>query len=635
VTARSGAALAAGAGLLLAASLLFGGGSGDGAVAWIGGAALVAAAVACGAALWGRLAVPGLGPEGLAFAGLAAGLVIWTGVTILWSIEPDRSWDYFNRGLSYLMFAVLGAFVGSLVAPRLVGWLVGGLVALTCLWALAGKAVPALYDDYGRLARLRSPVGYWNALALVATFGIPIALWAATRPSRDSPSEGTVPRRGLSLIRAGAVVALYVLLLALLLTYSRGGVLAALVALAVWFALTRDRFASVLAFVVAGLPAAIVFGVALLLPGITKDGQPHSVRVHDGVLFALVFLIGAGAAFAAAYLVSYRPGLERERLLLRLAAGAAIACVLAGVVVVSASGNPFGGKKQVGQGPSRLAESSLNNRWGWWKEAWHGWVDEPLGGTGAGSFEFVHRKLRDTNVDVREPHDLPLQFASETGLVGLLLWGGAMAAALVGAWRALGRLEGDDREAAVALGIAVPAFLVHGLLDYDWDFVALCGPLFFVIGFLLATGRRPIRVGREYAWVAVLALVAWAGLYSIAAPRVAAARVDKAYSQIESGSDSASSTAKSAHSLNPLSIAPLEAWASAEEAAGRLAKARRLYVQAVDLQPLNWATWYELARFDREVLGDKRAARREFRRAHELDPHGCPPLRALGRPCTG
>ena len=111
-----------------------------------------------------------------------------------------------------------------------------------------------------------------------------------------------------------------------------------------------------------------------------------------------------------------------------------------------------------------------------------------------------------------ETHDLPLQFASETGLVGLALWVGAMGAALLGAWRALGRLDGDEREAALALGLAVPAFSVHGLLDYDWDFVALAGPLLFVIGFLLAAGREPVHVGRHYAWVAVVVLVAWAGL---------------------------------------------------------------------------------------------------------------------------
>ena len=238
-------------------------------------------------------------------------------------------------------------------------------------------------------------------------------------------------------------------------------------------------------------------------------------------------------------------------------------------------------------------------------------------------------------MDVLETHDLPLQFASETGLVGLALWVGAMGAALLGAWRALGRLEGDEREAALALGLAVPAFLVHGLLDYDWDFVALAGPLLFVIGFLLAAGREPVRVGRHYAWVAVVVLVAWAGLYSIAAPRLAAARVDDAYSRIERGDlEQAASSARSAHSLNPLAIAPLQAWASAEEDAGNLARARELYAQAVDLQPLNWASWYELGLYDRQVLGHTAAARRELRRALQLDPHNCQLLKALGLPCS-
>jgi O-Antigen ligase len=452
---------------------------------------------------------------------------------------------------------------------------------------------------------------------------VPIALWAASS------------RRHSRVVRAGAVVGLYALAIALVLTYSRGGLLTALVALACWFALTRERFESLAALVAAGVPAAVVSVIALLLPGIAQDGQPHSVRVHDGAVFALVFLLGAAGAFAAAYFLHYRPGPERERLLLRVAAGVAIACVAAGIVAVSARGNPLGGTTAVGSGPSRLGESSLNNRWGWWKEAWHGFAGEPLGGTGAGSFEVVHRKFRDSSVDVRETHDLPLQFASETGIVGLALWAGAMAAGLLGAWRALARLDGDEREAALALGIALPAFLVHGLLDYDWDFVALAGPVLFVTGFLLATGREPVRVGRHYVWVVAVALVAWAALYSIAAPRVAAARVDDAYSEIERGSlEKAVSEAKSAHSLNPLSIGPLEAWASAEEGGGNLARARELYAQAVDLQPLNWTSWYELGLYDREVLGHDAVARRELMRARQLDPHNCQVLKALGLPCT-
>ncbi len=620
---RTGAlALLATAGVLLAASLLFGGGSSVGPVAWIGAFALLAAVAACGAVLWGLLPAPAVGREGLAFALLAGGFVAWNGATILWSAAPDRSWEYFNRGLVYFAFAVLGASVGSAVAPRIVVWLMGGLIGATCLWALLEKAVPALYGDYGRLARLRSPVGYWNALALVVVFGLPTALWAATRA------------RHSRVVKAGAVVVLYALLVALVLTYSRGGILAALVVLGLWFWLTRDRFDSLAAFVTAAVPAAPVIAVALALPGIAQDGQPRSVRAQDGAVFALVFVLGAGLAFAASFFARERPGLERQRLLLRVAAGVSVALLVGAAGVIASRGNPLKSDEVV-QSPSRLGEGSLNNRWDWWKEAWEAFEGQPVAGTGAGSFELVHRKLRNSNVSVREVHSLPLQFASETGLVGLLLAAGAAGAALLGAWRALGRHAGDEQAAVLALGVALPTFLVHGAFDYDWEFVALCGPLFFVTGFLLATGREARRV-RHRVWALALVLVAWAGLYSIAAPRVAAGRVDDAYAAIERGdAEEAVEDADYAHSLDPLSIEPLQAWASAEEAQGSIARARELYVQAVELQPLNSIAWYELGRFDQEVVGDDAAATRELMRAIELDPYGCPARLALGQACEG
>ncbi|MEK6274656.1 MAG: O-antigen ligase family protein [Actinomycetota bacterium] len=620
---RTGAlALLATAGVLLAASLFFGGGSSIGPVSWIGAGAILAALVACGASLWGLLPAPVLGREGLACGFLAGGFVAWNAVTILWSAAPDRSWDYFNRGLVYLAFGVVGAFVGSAVAPRLVVWLLGALIGATCLWALAGKAVPALFDDYGRLARLRSPVGYWNALALVVVFGLPLVLWVATRP------------RCSRLVRAGAVVVLYSLLVALVLTFSRGGILAALVALGLWLWLTRERYDNVAALVTAAVPAAAVLAVSLALPGIAQGGQPRSGRVHDGVVFALVFLVGSGVVFAAAYFARERPSPERQRLLLRIAAGVTALFLAVGVGVIASRGNPLKAE-DVDQSPSRLSQGSLNNRWGWWGEAWQGFEGQPLGGTGAGSFELVHRKLRTSNVAVREVHNLPLQFLSETGFVGFLLAGGAALAALLGAWRALRWLEGDEQAAVAALAVVLPTFLVHGTIDYDWEFVALCGPVFFVTGFLLTTGREAVRVRRPL-WALVLVLVAWASLYSVAAPRVAEGRVDDAYAELEQGSvEKAIDSAKSAHSLNPLSIEPFEAWAAAEEGRGHLPRARELYVRAVELQPLNWVAWYELGRFDQEVIGDDTAAQKELERAIELDPHGCPARVALGQACPG
>ena len=133
---------------------------------------------------------------------LATAFVVWNGLTILWSVAPDRSWDYFNRGLVYLAFARRRAVRSASAprAPRLAAWLLGGLVARPC------RLGPGRQGDAGVCTATTggwrgcaSPVGYWNALALVAVFGLPLALWAATR-------------RHSRPVRAGAVVALYVLL---------------------------------------------------------------------------------------------------------------------------------------------------------------------------------------------------------------------------------------------------------------------------------------------------------------------------------------------------------------------------------------------------------------------------------------
>src|SRR5438128_8758731 len=81
---------------LTAAVFFFGDGPDSGSLPWIGGAAVLVAAVL--AATYGA-------PRGvLALLPLAA-LVAWCGASIAWSIEPDRSWAYAIRGDVYLAFA--------------------------------------------------------------------------------------------------------------------------------------------------------------------------------------------------------------------------------------------------------------------------------------------------------------------------------------------------------------------------------------------------------------------------------------------------------------------------------------------------------------------------------------------------
>jgi tetratricopeptide (TPR) repeat protein len=123
-------------------------------------------------------------------------------------------------------------------------------------------------------------------------------------------------------------------------------------------------------------------------------------------------------------------------------------------------------------------------------------------------------------------------------------------------------------------------------------------------------------------------LVTWAALYSLLAPRLAERKVDDAYAALGNPSQ-AVDDARDAHSLNPLSIDPLLAWAAAEEAQGRTERALELYVQAVELQPLNPDAWFELGRFELEALDDRQRARRDLSRALELDPYFAPAASVL------
>ncbi|HWH05631.1 MAG TPA: hypothetical protein VNT23_04255, partial [Gaiellaceae bacterium] len=154
----------------------------------VAAATLAAGGVVGAAALLGRLPLaPGAG----LLVGALVALAAWNGLSVAWSVAPDRSWDELNRGLAYAAFAVLGAVLGSLGprALRVAAAVLGAALALAILWALAGKAIPALFPDGGRAARLREPIGYWNALALAADALLVLGLWLAPPPGRRREPE--------------------------------------------------------------------------------------------------------------------------------------------------------------------------------------------------------------------------------------------------------------------------------------------------------------------------------------------------------------------------------------------------------------------------------------------------------------
>jgi hypothetical protein len=615
-------------GALLAVALFFGGGSRTDPLALIGAAAVGAAGVTVAVALAGRLPVPVLGRAAMAFLALLAGVVAWSALGTWWSIAPDLTWRYANRGLAYAAFCALGVFVASSVprAMRVVAAGLAVLVAAVVAWSLAGKVAPALYPDSFRFARLRDPLAYWNALALVAGMGMPLALWIAAS------------RVHANLVRAAGALLLFATSIALLLTYSRGGAAVGLVAVAVWLGLTERRLEGVVTLIVAGLPALAVSAWAFGRPGLSEDGQPYGVRFDDGIRFGVVLgVVGAsvfGAAFLAARYEERRPPTPElaHRIIRWAAIGAAGAGALALLVLFVAAdpvdwvgdqardfANPT--TQPVSQGPGRLQAIGSNNRWGWWQEAWDAFRDDPVGGTGAGAFRLVHLKLRDNSLSVTEPHNLPLQALAETGIVGFLLAAGAVLAAVLAVGGTVRRLVGEERAAGLTLAVVALLYPLHGLVDYDWDFVAVSAPFFFTLGVLLAGGAST-RIVRLPFLALAGGLVALAAMSSLLTPWLADRRVNSAYDALESNRTAAAiERADQARGLDPLSVEPLFAAALAKEREGRILDALHLYVRATEMQPENPETWYQLGSFELG-LHSFGWAELHLTRALELDPHG-------------
>ena len=168
------------------------------------GLALVAVAASVGWLFSGslRLRAPALVWVGVALLGAFA---VWCAITLAWSVAPDRTWGYVNRSVAYTLVVVL-AIAAASSAPRVIeriawGWLAVALA--TALYALAGKVMPGAeilgvgFNHTAVASRLRAPLEYWNALALVMVLAVPIALRLATDDTRRERTRHVRPHRAV------------------------------------------------------------------------------------------------------------------------------------------------------------------------------------------------------------------------------------------------------------------------------------------------------------------------------------------------------------------------------------------------------------------------------------------------------
>jgi hypothetical protein len=133
---------------------------------------------------------------------------------------------------------------------------------------------------------VQEPLGYWNALALLVAFGVPCALAII------------IDRRRADALRLAAAAAASTLLVTVGFTYSRGGVVALVAALAILVALSGAHLRCLAWLAVVVAPAVAVLLVGLNSHGLTATGVPLPTRESAGA--ELLVLLAAALALMLA-----------------------------------------------------------------------------------------------------------------------------------------------------------------------------------------------------------------------------------------------------------------------------------------------------------------------------------------------
>jgi hypothetical protein len=394
------------------------------------GAGLVVAATVLLAPARGR-------QQGLWSVGLLLAFTALTALSVVWSVQPDESFKDAGRMLAYSGLFAAVVVVAPAIPNRWPAVLGGVTLAavVVCGYALLTKIFPGQFDANDVYARLRAPFDYWNAIGLTAAMGVMGCMWLGSR------------RAGHALLSALAYPAMGLMLLTLLLAYSRGALVALALGVALWFCIVplRLRGACVLLAGVAGAAAVASWDfsqAALSTEGVALAARETAGRQLGALLLAmLVLLTLAGLA------IGFFTGRSAPPRRLRRDAGAALLAIaviaviaFAGALAVSHRGLPGSVShafhtltdthSRVPNTPGRLtAIASVRARY--WNEALQIFKAHPVLGAGAEGYRTARLRYRTAPIEVRHAHGFVVQTLADLGLVGLLL-----ALALLVVWMA-------------------------------------------------------------------------------------------------------------------------------------------------------------------------------------------------------
>jgi tetratricopeptide (TPR) repeat protein len=629
---------------------------------------LVSGALVAAAVLFTR---PGPLYGGLSLAAFTAFAAV-VALSITWSIAPELSYVEAGRMLAYL-----GAFAAAMAAARLAPQaapvvLKGILLAalLVVAYALASRVWPAALAEDELSNRLGQPFGYWNAVGITAAMAVPGGLWLGARRSGGLAGRALAyPALGLSLV-------------ALLLTQSRGALLAALAGAAIWFAVVPLRLRSLPVTLLPALGAAPVSAWALSKDPFSKSLQPLPAKESVAGEFGLLLLLMAALLLAAGFAVNL--GLARSAPSVRLRKRVGVTAVAAACLVplalftsVAFSERGLGGTiddrveeltdagdAAPGEGAGRFTAAS-STRGKYWSEAGKIFDDRPGLGTGSGTFGVARLRFRTDDAVSRHAHGYVPQTLADTGLLGLGASLALLAVWLAAALRTTGlyprvrrlglsarrRDWTSERVALVALTLVALVFGLQSIIDWTWfvpapavmglvaaGFVAGRGPA-ALAGAAMAKAepepaaepRRmlggrlpqptPWRIAAATGVLVCSVLFAWAMWQPEASDRAS----DRALALSDAGdAGGARAEAHDAASANPLTPKPLLVQGAVETKAGRLHVAETALERAVLSFPGDPQTWLRLASFQLGTRDDPAAALQTVRGVLYLDPRSKP-----------
>jgi hypothetical protein len=484
---------------------------------------LVSAVVISAGILWARRA-PFYGATTLVlFAALAA----LTALSVTWSVVPNLAYIESGRTLAYL--ATFAAAVAAVrMAPQaapvvLKGVLLAAIAAVA--YALASRIWPGTLAEDELSNRIGQPFQYWNAVGTTAALAIPAALWLGSRRT------GSVIGRSLAYPAVGACV------LAILLTQSRGALMAAGLGAIAWFAVVPLRLRSLTVLMAGAAGGGAVAAWALSKDAFSKSLQPLAAKESVAGDFGLLVVLMCLVLLLAGLAVNLGLGRLAPPMRLRRRVGIAALVVACAIPLLAFTSVAFSDRGLGGtiddrldeltsetetaptEGASRITAAS-STRGKYWREAGRVFADRPAVGLGAGNFATARLRHRKDDTVSRHAHGFVAQTLADLGIVGIVLTTALLLAWLVAALRTTGlhprrwpfrrddgaplpRRDWDgERTAVVALALVAVVFGLQSAIDWTWFVPGPTAMALVAAGFVAGRGPVPAVGGAGPAPVA-------------------------------------------------------------------------------------------------------------------------------------